>query len=91
MSANHSFSNVRRRALLLSGALLPISAPAIAQQMSSPNNSGCLPSHGVRRPIKEHLDLGVIYLGRVVRHPATRLEVEILEIVTGSLAARFLT
>jgi hypothetical protein len=40
MSANHSFSNVSRRALLLSGALLPISAPAIAQHMSSPNNSG---------------------------------------------------
>jgi hypothetical protein len=40
MSADHSFSNVSRRALLLSGALLPISAPAIAQQMSSPNNSG---------------------------------------------------
>jgi hypothetical protein len=41
MSPNPSFfSNVSRRALLASGALLPIAAPAIAQQMSRPTSSG---------------------------------------------------
>jgi hypothetical protein len=40
MSPSPSLSSVSRRALLVSGALLPISAPAIAQQMSLPNNSG---------------------------------------------------
>ena len=40
MSQNPSFSSVSRRALLVSGALLPIAAPAFAQQMSRPTNSG---------------------------------------------------
>ena len=34
MSPNPAFSNVSRRVLLASGALLPIAAPAIAQQAS---------------------------------------------------------
>jgi hypothetical protein len=49
-----------------------------------------LPSHGVGCPIKEHFDLGVISLGRIVRHPPACLEMEILEIITGSLNKGFL-
>jgi hypothetical protein len=40
MPASPSFPSVNRRALLVSGALLPVSAPAFAQQTSRPSSSG---------------------------------------------------
>jgi hypothetical protein len=40
MSPNPAFSHVSRRVLLASGALLPIAAPAIAQQASRSTSSG---------------------------------------------------
>ena len=48
-----------------------------------------LPSHGVGCAIEQHLDLRVIALSGIVRHPAAGLEVEILQIIARALAARF--
>ena len=47
-----------------------------------------LPARGVGCPVEEHLDLRVISPRRIVRHPAARLEMEILQIVAGPLPAR---
>src|SRR5258708_18334039 len=44
-----------------------------------------LPSGCIRCPIEEHLDLRVVALCGIVRPPAARLEVEILQIVAGPL------
>ncbi len=46
-----------------------------------------LPPDRIGGALEQHLDLGVVALGRLVRHPAARLEVEILQIVVGPLAA----
>ena len=45
-----------------------------------------MPPYHVCGSIKEHFDLKVIALGRVVGHPAAGLEMKVLEIVGGPLA-----
>ena len=47
-----------------------------------------LPACRIGSSIEEHLNLGVVPLRRFIRHPAARLEVEILEIITWSLPER---
>jgi hypothetical protein len=47
----------------------------------------CLASHGIGSSVEEHFDLRVIALSGVIRHPAARLEMKILQ--TWSFAARF--
>ncbi len=47
-----------------------------------------LPPRGIGCPVEEHLDLRVITICRIVRHPVARLEMEILQIVAGPLSAR---
>ena len=49
-----------------------------------------LPPDRVGRPVEQDLDLGVVTPGRILRQPAARLEMEILQIITGSLAAHVL-
>jgi len=39
--------------------------------------------------LEQHLDLDVVALGGLARHPAARLEVKILQIVVGPFALRF--
>jgi len=45
----------------------------------------CLTTNGIGSPIEEHLDLGVVPFRRLIRHPAARLEMEVLEIIVWSL------
>ena len=47
-----------------------------------------LPACRIGRSVEQHLDLRVITLRRGVGQPAARLEVEILQVVVGPLAAR---
>jgi hypothetical protein len=49
-----------------------------------------LPPHGIGGPAEQHLNLGIVALGRVLRHPAAGLKVEVLEIVAGSFATGLL-
>src|ERR1700681_2813160 len=49
-----------------------------------------LAAGGIRGSMQEHLDLRVVAPRRIPRHPAARLEVEILQIVARPLAAGFL-
>ena len=49
-----------------------------------------LPARRIGSPVEEHLDLRVISTRRIVRHPATRLEMEIPQIVAWPLSARLL-
>jgi hypothetical protein len=52
MKPHPSSSGINRRVLLLSGALLPISAPAIAQQVSQATDSGfSFAAYGDSRPM----------------------------------------
>jgi hypothetical protein len=46
-----------------------------------------LASYRVGSPVEEHLHLQIVTLGRVLRHPAAGLEMEILEVVVGSAPA----
>src|SRR5262245_3323785 len=50
----------------------------------------CLPADRIGCPVKKNFDLGVIPLSRIVRHPAARLEMKILQIIARPLSARFL-
>ena len=47
-----------------------------------------LTANGIGSLIEEHLNLGVVPLRRFICHPATRLEVEVLEIITWSFPER---
>ena len=47
-----------------------------------------LPARRIGSPVEEYLDLRVVTTRRIVRHPATRLEMEILQIVAGPLPPR---
>src|SRR5712692_8249269 len=49
-----------------------------------------LSSGRIGRPIEQHLDLGIVSLRRILRHPAARLEVKIPKIVVRPLATRVL-
>src|ERR1700716_2167000 len=49
-----------------------------------------LTPRGVRGAVEEHFDLRLVSPGSLVRHPAARLEMEILERVAGPLPARLL-
>src|ERR1700720_801061 len=51
----------------------------------------CLSPRGIRGSMQEHLDLRIVALRRILRHPAARLEVEVLKIVTRPLAKCLLT
>src|SRR6202040_1279335 len=42
----------------------------------------CLSPGGIRGAMQQPLDLGVIAQRRITRHPAARLEVEVLQIVS---------
>jgi hypothetical protein len=44
-----------------------------------------LPSRGIDRPVEQYLNLRIIPSRSLLRHPATRLEMEILQIVAGPL------
>src|ERR1700676_1390107 len=46
----------------------------------------CLSPGSIRGSMQQHLDLGVIAQRRITRHPAARLEVEVLQIVSRPLA-----
>ena len=48
-----------------------------------------LPPYRIGRAVEQHLDLRVVALCRILRHPAARLEMEILQIIVRPLAARF--
>jgi hypothetical protein len=50
-----------------------------------------LPADRVRCAVKEYFDLGIISLGGILRHPAARLEMKILQIIARSFSARFLS
>src|SRR5260221_6073412 len=47
-------------------------------------------SSSIGRSVKKHFDLDVVAPRRIMRHPAARLEMEILQIVAGPFAACFL-
>jgi hypothetical protein len=49
-----------------------------------------VPARRIGGPVEENLDLRVISARRIVRHPAARLEMEILQIVAGPLPPRSL-
>src|SRR3954463_7257601 len=74
------------------GATADVNNPQFALISSGKNfreRRQALPSHGVGHALEEHLDLRVVAIGGFFGQPAAGLEVEILQVVVRTQAARF--